>query len=542
MSGLTPDDLTPSQQPAYAAREPRVLILGGPGTGKTAVALLTARRILEEEPLGSSKRVLFLTFSRSATAELARRAPLVLAGDKGQRIEISTFHAFAVGMLNGFRRFAGGPLEAAKILTPWQEKLHIAPVGSVTFDALVPAALDLLRSAPWLAAEYRSRYVAVICDEYQDTSSSSANLLEELARSAQLICLADADQVIFDWTDDTITRRIQDFQASGAREYDLGYDSRRDPSNVIPRAAAAIRRRAFGDDSIAEACRGGRLRVLQHRAVDEPFGVLVAEIRSVLAEGAGEIGVFLATNRSVNEFAERLRDEDIEHEIMGLSGAAGEAQIAAAACARVAVGDDEWETFLVALGVFVASCYRGEPPILAVGLARDRDSLDPGILASLDRERDAIVQMNGAPFETFLNRVGSLWSRLFFGRPRQLWELGVRDLRGQTLGIRRRPLDQPLARSLSRIAEARRGFSLVDDIPGSGAPVRLMNVYQVKGREMDDVLLVHLPEDRDEWDRVGMLRLSRVHYVSITRARRRATFVLPSDPRPFFAPYSRLCG
>lgn len=541
MSGLTPGDLTPSQQPAYAAREPRVLILGGPGTGKTAVALLMARRILNEEPAGSSRRVLFLTFSRSATAELARRAPQVLAGETGGRIEISTFHAFAMGMLNGFRRFAGGSLEPLAILTRDQEKLGLAPAGAVTFDALVPSALDLLRSAPWLATEYRHRHAAIICDEYQDTSQPSADLLEELARDAQLICLADADQVIFDWTDDTITRRIQDYQASGAREYDLGYDSRRDPSNVIPRAAAAIRRRAFADEAITEACQGGRLRVVQHLPLDEPFEVLVGEIRAALAEGASEIGVFLATNRSVNELAERLRGEDIEHEIIGLSGAAGEAQIAAAACARFAVGDGDWDSFLVALGVFVASCYRGQPPPLAVGLVRDRDSLDAGLLASLDRERDAMLDLAGAPLEGFLDRVGSLWRRLFYGRPRQLWELGIRDLRGQTLRIRRRPLDRSVARSVARIAEARRGVALVDDIPTSGAPVRLMNVYQVKGREMDHVLLVHLPTDGDEWRPVGMLRLSRVHYVSISRARRRATIVLPPDPKPFFTPYAGLC-
>lgn len=541
MSGLAPGDLTPSQQPAYAAREPRVLILGGPGTGKTAVALLMARRILDEQPAGSPRRVLFLTFSRSATAELARRAPLVLAGDTGRRIEISTFHAFAMGMLNGFRRFAGGSLEPLAILTREQEKLGLAPSGAVTFDALVPSALDLLRSAPWLAAEYRHSHAAIICDEYQDTSQPSADILEELARDTQLICLADADQVIFDWTDDTITRRIQDYQASGATEYDLGYDSRRDPSNVIPRAAAAIRRRAFADGAIAEACNAGRLRVVQHLPSDEPFSVLVGEIRAALAEGASEIGVFLATNRSVNEFAERLRHEDVEHEIIGLSGAAGEAQIAVAACARFVVGEGDWDSFLVALGVFVASCYRGKPPPLAVGLVRDRDSLDAGLLASLDRERDAMLDLAGAPLEGFLDRAASFWRRLFYGRPRQLWELGVRDLRGQTLRIRRRPLDRSVARTVARIAEARRGVALVDDIPASGAPVRLMNVYQVKGREMDDVLLVHLPTDGDEWNPVGMLRLSRVHYVSISRARRRATILLPPDPKPFFAPYAGLC-
>lgn len=541
MTRLTPGDLTESQRPAYEARDRRVLILGGPGTGKTAIALLMARRILDDEPASSVRRVLFLTFSRSATAELLRRAPDVVAGDIGARIDISTFHAFSMGMLNSFRRFAGGAVEPLTILTREEQSLGLAAPGAVTFDDIVPSALDLLRSASWLTDEYRARYKAVICDEYQDTSRASAELLEQLALDAQLVCLADADQVIFDWTDDTISRRINDYRASGANEYDLGYDSRRDPSNVIPRAASAIRRRAFADEAIAEACRTGRLRVMKHTALEDPFDVLVREVRAVLTSGAREVGIFLATNRSVNEFAERLRTEEVEHEIIGLSGAAGEAQIALATCARFVVGDAQWRDFLVALGVFVAACYRGKPPVLAVGLAQDTDALDGALIGLLDREREAFQALAGHPLEAFIDRAASFWQRLFVGRPRGLWEHGVRDLRGQVLGIRSRPLTRSVAATLTTLAQARRGVALVDDIPTIRAPVRLMNVYQVKGREMDEAFLVHLPDDADQWNPDGMLRLARVHYVSLSRARSRATIVLPAEPKPFFAPYAGLC-
>jgi DNA helicase-2/ATP-dependent DNA helicase PcrA len=541
VNGLTPAELTESQRPAYEATEHRVLILGGPGTGKTAIALLMARRILDEEPPGSVRRVLFLTFSRSAATELLQRAPDVLAGDVGGRIDIATFHAFSMGVVNSFRRFAGGPSEPLTILTREEEKLGLATPGAVTFDAIVPSALELLRAAPWLASAYRDRYKAIICDEYQDTSQESADLVEMLALNAQLVCLADADQVIFDWTDDTISRRIGEYRASGAREYDLGYDSRRDPSNVIPRAAAAIRRRAFGDEAIAEACRVGRIRVLQFAVDDEPFDVLVCEVREALAAGARELGVFLATNRSVNDFAERLRSEEIEHEIIGLSGAAGEAQLAIATCARFVTGGVGWPEFLVALGVFVAACYRGSPPPLAVGLAREPEVLDPGLMALLDREREVLLELAGRPLEHFLDRVASLWERLFAGRPRGLWALGARDLRGQVLAILGRPLTPSLAATVTSLAKARRGLALVDDIPTIRAAVRIMNVYQVKGREMDEAFLVHLPGDADQWNPEGMLRLARVHYVSLSRARSRATIILPATPKSFFVPYAGLC-
>jgi DNA helicase-2/ATP-dependent DNA helicase PcrA len=537
---VTRVDLTDSQRAAYEARESRLLIVGGPGTGKTAVALLMARRILEEEPPTSVRRVLFLTFSRSATFEVLQRAREVFAGEIGQRIDISTFHGFAMAMLNGFGRFAGGSVEPLTILTREEAKLRLARPGAVPFDEFIPSALKLLRAAPWLRDEYKRRYVAVICDEFQDTSAMCAQLLEDLACDGQLICLADPDQVIFDWIDRTVRKRLDEYRASGAKEYDLGYDSRRDPSNVIPRAAAAIRRREFDDEAIVEACHSGRLRVLRHEAADEPFELLVDQIRASLAAGATEVGVFFATNKSVNEFTEILRDEDIEHEIIGLSGAAGEAQVAVAAAAMFAVGDATWEEFLVALGIFVASCYRGNPPLLAVGLVREPQSLEAGLIALLKRERDAILRLAGKPLDDFIENAISFWRRLFHGRPRQLWELGVRDLRGQTLGLRRRPMSRGVARGLTQVAQSRRASAYVDEIPSSAAPVRLMNIYQVKGREMDEVFLVHLPEDRDEWKPEEMRRLCRVHYVSISRARKRATIVLPAEPKPFFLPYRDL--
>jgi hypothetical protein len=255
-----------------------------------------------------------------------------------------------------------------------------------------------------------------------------------------------------------------------------------------------------------------------------------------------DVGVFLATNRNVNEFAEVLREDQIEHEIVGLSGAAGDAQVAAATCAEFVVGEAEWSDFLIALGVFMASCYRGEPPPLAVSLVHAQDHLGTALTGQLDAERSALSSLEGEPLQALLLRLETLWGRLFVGRPRRLWELGIRDLIGQTLLARRRPLSAAVARSLYDIAGERRGAAYIDHLPAPTAAVRLMNVYQVKGREMDEVILVHMPGERDQWNPEGMRRLARVHYVSLSRARRRATILLPASPAPFFAPYAELCA
>jgi superfamily I DNA/RNA helicase len=82
----------------------------------------------------------------------------------------------------------------------------------------------------------------------------------------------------------------------------------------------------------------------------------------------------------------------------------------------------------------------------------------------------------------------------------------------------------------------------VDALPGVSAPVRLMNVYQIKGREMDFAYLVNSPDDIDFTGLSNRQRLERVHYVALTRARDVATVILASEPNSFWIRYDGLCA
>ena len=103
------DDLDCRQREVVDAvlhSDDKVLVLGGPGTGKTATALWTARMYLETSKANPAQRVLFLTFSRSAVSQIMTRSPGVLAG-YADRIEVMTFHGLAYRLLRGFGRYAG---------------------------------------------------------------------------------------------------------------------------------------------------------------------------------------------------------------------------------------------------------------------------------------------------------------------------------------------------------------------------------------------------------------------------------------------------
>jgi DNA helicase II / ATP-dependent DNA helicase PcrA len=522
-------------------RDRRVLVLGGPGTGKTAIALETARRILLEADPG--KRVLFLTFSRAATTEILERAPSMLSGSIGGRIDVNTFHSFAVGVMNGFRRYADGGLDPVAVVTEAEEKLGLVPQGGVTFNELVPQALDLLRSVRWAGDSYKESYAAVICDEFQDTRDNQADLLEFFAESGQIIALADPDQMIYDFIDPSVRRRIEAFRRTGPTEIDIGTRSFRDPSQLLPDAARSIRDGDLRSAAIRDACEAGRLRLRRITPGEDTQDVLVAEIKDRLVNPTTSVGVFLQLNAQVNDLAERLRNEGIEHEIAGLAGASGEAELATATIAQYLVGAASLEDIMRRLAVFLTAATRSKnPPELALRLVQRPENVPEFFRTILDRELTILRAAGDQSTRAFLESAHGLWSRMIRGRGQRLWELGIDDLVGQTLEMARAPLDQARAQLMSRVAASRRGSLWVDALPGVSAPVRLMNVYQIKGREMDFAYLVNSPDDIDFAGPLDRQRLERVHYVALTRARDVATVILAEAPNAFWTRYEGLCA
>lgn len=530
---IGPDDLVGRQRDAYESDAERVLVLGGPGSGKTQVALLLARRLIDQDPGG--RRVLLLTFSRAATSELTKRAPTVLPDDATSRIEVTTFHGFAVGVLDAFRRFTGGPTEPVSIATREETLLNVAASGSLEFDEIVPAALALFRDAPWVLDLHRERLVAVICDEFQDTRDDQSELLEILAQGRRLVCFADPDQMIYDVLpgNASIARRIEAFRRTGPVEFDFGPVSHRDPTQVIPAVATAIRERRFDAEEIRTAIGSDRLTI---RVVDGSVrDHAVDEIRVALAAGAGSIGVFFATNRQVNEFADRLRREGLEHEVAGLSYASGEAEIACATLARFLLNDATWDEVLLRLGVFLASTRRGQPPLVARQLVAGEASLDAGLVRILRAERDRLRALRDPTVGDFLEECRGLWGRSFRSEAgERLWDIGINDLVSESLNLRFGPLDATSVENLGIVAERRRTNAALDALPGVEAPIRLMNLFQIKGRQMDVSLTVREPGDHEPSTPADARNLDRLVFVAVSRAKQRAGFILPRAVGGYF--------
>ncbi len=99
------EELNPQQQEAVAHRGSPLLIVAGAGTGKTRTLVARVARILVDG--ADPNRVLLLTFSRRAAAEMIGRVATMAPNRHGGQVWGGTFHAIANRLLRTFGRSAG---------------------------------------------------------------------------------------------------------------------------------------------------------------------------------------------------------------------------------------------------------------------------------------------------------------------------------------------------------------------------------------------------------------------------------------------------
>lgn len=253
-----------------------LLVLAGPGSGKTATLTARVARLVEESA-GESFRILCLTFTRKAAAEMRDRL-LTLVPDARDRVLLTNFHSFATDILRQHgSHFGLTPdfeiieeaervrlvksvlakqadeltkfVSAEKVLTAIDFLLR-----NITPDVDVPAMLrdpetgrqlqilfstykgllkeqncldygailyfceELLRARERVAKQLRTVYRYVCVDEFQDTNVAQYRILHALTpeRSANLFIVGDDDQVMYQWNGAS-PARVKELE----RHYDL---------------------------------------------------------------------------------------------------------------------------------------------------------------------------------------------------------------------------------------------------------------------------------------------------------------------------------
>jgi superfamily I DNA/RNA helicase len=301
LAGLDPD-----QRAAAEIADGALLVVAGPGSGKTRTLTHRLAHLIADRGVPASA-CLAITFTRRAAAELRERlANLIPAG--GGAVAIHTFHSLGLailrehgagaGLAESFRiageaervtllaeslgvtaaraerllrtisrhKRTGTPAEgeAAEAMGAYERAL--AARNLLDFDDLIGKAVALLAAAPTIAAQIRARLRCVCVDEFQDVDPPQYALLRLITpQDGSLSVIGDPDQAIYGFRGadaSCFDRFLQDFSGVATVRLKRNYRS----SGTIVTAASQIIAPARPEAGIAELVRAMHERIAVHVA------------------------------------------------------------------------------------------------------------------------------------------------------------------------------------------------------------------------------------------------------------------------------------
>jgi DNA helicase II / ATP-dependent DNA helicase PcrA len=256
--------LNTQQTQAVQAPLSPMLVLAGPGTGKTRVLTERIAHLISHHKI-DPQHILALTFTNKAAGEMTARLIRTLTEDIAQAVFMGTFHSFCVHALREHHETVGLPehfgiaddelqrtilYRAFPRLNPNESNLNnvlqaidrlkrqkryyphvpmkkgdqnlletyeaeLKQNRLVDFDDLIFLTHDLLQTHHSILQTYQTQFQHILVDEFQDTDQEQYALVKMLAQQHKnIFVVADDEQSIFSWrhaNPENLTRFQEDF-------------------------------------------------------------------------------------------------------------------------------------------------------------------------------------------------------------------------------------------------------------------------------------------------------------------------------------------
>lgn len=372
------DKLNPQQKSAVTAADGAVLVIAGPGSGKTRVLTQRVAYLIASEGV-RPWQILAVTFTNKAAKEMQERVNAMLNSQATEGIMLGTFHSICARIL---RREADHlPLESNFVIFDsddqerivkaiirefnLNEKLYraasvhasisrakneligaddypintyrdevvkrvyaeyqkrLVSMNAVDFDDILVYTARLLEDNPAVRDKYAQRFHHVLVDEFQDTNLAQYALVKQLASyHKNIFCVGDPDQSVYGWRGAdyrNVQRFEQDFPDARVVLLEQNYRSRQNildaATGVIDRARNRTKKRLFSD-------RGEGDRIFFYEARDDygEASFVVDTIAQLVASGdfePGECAVMYRTNAMSRLIEEAFLQARLPYRLVG---------------------------------------------------------------------------------------------------------------------------------------------------------------------------------------------------------------------------------
>lgn len=186
------------QQAAVENPSPKLLIIAGPGSGKTTVLTNRIAYLINEQNV-APQNCLAITFTRRAANEMHERLSKLLKSG-ADLINISTFHALCYSILKENYQLAG--VDENFIVMSEKEKEMCKDLqlleNALSFDDLITFTVKLLSENDAILNKYREGFKYVSVDEYQDIDENQYKLIRLLVpETGNIFVIGDPNQAIY---------------------------------------------------------------------------------------------------------------------------------------------------------------------------------------------------------------------------------------------------------------------------------------------------------------------------------------------------------